>query len=219
MEKKELGNYVYFLLALLVAAFVFTFGILMGIFIENARANFAQENFAQLEVELLDARLLSDLITNTDCETAIQENTDFADRVFFESLILDDYQESAEISETIKIQHEKYDLLRSMIWLNSIKIKEKCGANYHNVVYIYQFDNPGINKKAEQETISNILIDLKNEKKQDILLISIAGDTNLPSIELLKKKYDITYLPTVIIDENIKIENIEDLDKIGDYVK
>ena len=191
----------------------------MGVFIENARVNLTEQSFSQLEIEILDARFLSDLITGVDCQLAIKENTDFADRVFWEARVLDDYAESSELTNSIKNQHKKYDLLRAMIWLNSIKIKEKCNADYHNVVYIYEFDNPGINKKAKQQAISNILIDLKNEYGDEILLISIAGDVNLPSIELLKKKYNITKLPTVIIDEKIKFESIDDLKTIGENIK
>ena len=84
---------------------------------------------------------------------------------------------------------------------------------------MYEFDNPMVNKKAEQEAISNMLIDLKNKYKDKILLISIAGDINMPSIELLKKQYNITKLPVVLFDEKIKFETLDELKEIEKYIK
>ena len=207
-----------FLEALLVAALLFSFGILMGIFIENARANLVENNFAQLETEILDARLLSDLINEADCELAKEEIISFADRVFWEARILDKFEASSEITNSIKTQHKKYDLLRAIIWMNSINIKERCGYDYHNVVYIYDYDNPNLVKNSKQAVISNILGDIKTEKGDDILLISMAGNNNLPSIDLLKNRYNITELPTILIDEKIKITNVESVEDIEKHL-
>jgi len=207
-----------FLEALLVAAFLFSFGVLMGIFIENARVAGVSDNFAQLETEIMDARLLSNLINQASCELAKSEIIAFADRVFWEAKTLDKFEASSEITETIKTQHKKYDLLRAMIWMNSINIKERCGHDYYNVVYIYDYADPGVAKRSKQQVVSNILGDIKDELGDDVLLISFAGNNNLPSIDLLRSAYNITELPTVLIDEEIKITDIQEKEDIRKHL-
>ncbi len=211
-------KYLIFLEALLVAGFIFSFGILTGIFIENARVNAIQENYAQLETEILDARILSTLISESECQLAIQENINFADRVFWEARLLDKYEQANEITEAIRTQHKKYDLLRTIIWMNSIEIKKRCDAGYHNVVYLYEYKNPSISKRAEQSVISNILMDIKEAKQDQVLLISIAADIEASSIELIKQKYSITQLPTILIDEQTKITEITSKEDIEKYL-
>ncbi len=207
-----------FLEAFLVATFLFTFGILVGIFIENARANAVENNFITLETDILDAKLISDLIGKSECGLAIQKNIEFADRVFWEAQQLTKYEDSNQITEIIKIQHKKYDLLRARIWINSIDIKERCDTDYHNIVYFYEYDNPSLTKKAKQEVISNLLMDIKEEQGENILLLSLAGDIDSPSIDLLKNKYNITELPVILIDENIKITDLETKEDITKYL-
>lgn len=197
-----------FLEAFVVALLLFSFGILVGIFIENTRVARLDKNFAQLENDILDARLLSDLIATSDCELAASENIKFADRVFFESKLLDKYEQSNEITDAIRQQHMKYDLLRAMIWMNSVSIKERCDSDYYNVVYLYKYENPTLSDRAKQSVVSNLLSDLKNEKGDKVLLVSIAGDIGLPSIELLKNHYNITELPVILINEEIKLTEI-----------
>ncbi len=215
MNKK----YMLFLEALLVATFIFCFGLLVGIFIENARVNLTEQSYAQLETEILDAKILSSLIEGSECQLAIQENINFADRVFWEARLLDKYEQANEITQAIKAQHKKYDLLRAIIWMNSIEIKNRCNADYHNLVYLYEYENPSLNKKAQQQAMSNILIDIKQEKQNKVLLISIAGDINSPSIDLIKQKYNITILPTIIIDEKYKITELASAQELEKYLE
>jgi len=207
-----------FIEALLVAAFLFSFGILIGVFIENARANLVGNNLAQLETEIMDARLVSNLINLVSCDIAKKETLDFADRVFLEAKTLDKFERSSEITKSIKVQHKKYDLLRAMIWVTSINIKERCGYGYHNVVYIYKYKNPSLTEKATQTVISNILSDIKDEKGDEVLLISMAGDNDLPSINLLLGAYNVTELPAIVIDEKIILTDIKNKEDIEKYL-
>lgn len=206
--------------ALLVSVFIFTFGILVGIFIENARTNSLEQNSIEIETNILDAKLLSDLIDSSDCNLAIKENIAFADNVFGEAILLNKYEESNQLTESVKLQHKKYDLLRAIIWVNSIKIKERCNTNYHNVVYIYKYEHVNLNDNAKQAAMSNLLSEIKAEKGDQILLLSFSGDNDLPSINLLRDKYNITQeeLPVILIDEKTKITNIQTKSELEKYL-
>lgn len=198
-----------FLYALIFAIFVFVIGFFIGFTVENMRNNVAYQSYVSSEISMNDVRLQNQILTYSDikdCKLTQENNIYFGNRLYEESKMLDKYDKSNEISKFIKTEHKKFDLLRAIFWLNSITIKEKCNSDYVNVVYIYDYVNPTISQKAEQQVISNLLLEIKNDYGDKVILIPFAGDNDLVSIETLKSKYNITKLPSVLINENIKIE-------------
>ena len=153
-----------------------------------------------------------------DCNVLIEENIKFADEIFEKALVIDKYEKASRINNEIVSLHKKYDLLRALLWVNSIKIKEKCDSDYHNVVYFYKYNDPSIEQKAKQRFFSNLLSQIKQEKGADVLLIPIAGDNDLSSINVLLGEYNITELPAILIDENIVISNVESVEDIEKYL-
>ncbi|MFA7707786.1 MAG: hypothetical protein WCX73_02445 [Candidatus Pacearchaeota archaeon] len=204
--------------ALLITIIIFGLGISFGFVLENWRTSQIKVFSQQAEIDLLDIKLQNDIYSKDafNCEMAVQENLAFADRTYEQAQTLGRYEKASRLTEDLKIQHEKYDLLRTMLWLNSIEIKEKCNSSYYEVVYFYQYNNDDLSVKAEQEVFSKLLLKLKEEKGQEVLLIPIAVDNNLSSINILLDKYDINdkRSPVILINREIKItklENIEDL--------
>jgi len=217
--KSKKGQKRIFWEAFVLALFVFGIGVALGFFIEGWRGGEIDMMYLNSEVELLDLKLQGQILdlNLVDCDKAIAENIRFADRVYEEAKTLKSYEDAQRLSESLILQHKKYDLLRALVWMNSIKIKEKCNANYHNIVYIYQYDNPGIEKRSEQSIFSKLLEELKNRQGDKALLLPIAGDLSSISIDTLRYKYNITELPTILIDEKIKItelNNVEEIEKL-----
>ena len=66
--------------------------------------------------------------------------------------------------------YKKYDLMRTNLWIDSIKVKEEC-TRVDSVVYFYEYGTEVIASKAKQSVWSKVLVDLKNEKADKILLI------------------------------------------------
>jgi len=211
-----------FWIALLLTIFIFSAGILLGFMIENWRTSNIVSLYQQSELDLLDIRIQNDIysLNKINCQTVVEENIKFADRVFEEAKLLEKYSESSRLSDTIILQHKKYDLLRTLFWMNAIKLKEKCKADYHNVVYIYDYQNPSIEIEAKQDVFSKLLQELKDKKGNKIMLIPIAGDNNLISVDLLMDLYGIKEndLPVILIDEKIKITDIKNVEDIEKYL-
>lgn len=197
--------------AFIAACIIFGIGIFLGFMLENYRTSKIAGLFARSEIVLLDARIQNQIYQTEgfDCETAVRENIDFGDRTYNEARMLDRDVKANKISSSIIQEHKKYDLLRVLFWMNSIEIKQSCNATYHNVVYFYDFIDPPLEKNSKQAVFSNMLKDLKDKYGDDIMLIPIAGDNNLTSVNLMMNKYGVTELPTILIDEKIKIENLE----------
>ncbi len=209
-----------FLYALLLTLIIFNFGIFMGYMLETSRVNKINTLYLEAEMELLDQRIQKDALEliELDCELLVQENVNFADRIFQEALLIQRYEDANRMNEEIAFQHKRYDLLRTLFWINSIRIKQKCGSDYHNVVYFYEFNNPSIKQESKQRFFSNLLIEIKEEYGNKVMLIPIAADNDLPSIKLLMNEYNITELPVILIDENIKITDLEVKEDITNYL-
>jgi len=213
-----LGNKHVFWEALLVTVIVFGIGIFLGVLLENWRTNKIDVLYQQSEIKLLDMRAQSEIysLEDFDCKTAIEENLNFANRIYDEAQLLEKYEDAGRLTDALKAEHKKYDVLRSLLWVNSIKLKKKCKASYHNVVYIYDYNDPSIATKAEQSVFSRVLTELKQKQGDNVMLIPIAGDNDLSSVSVLMNLYNVTEkeLPIILIDEKIKVPNLEKVEQI-----
>jgi hypothetical protein len=207
--------------AFILSAAIFIIGIFLGFILENWRSNQINALFQQSELDFLDVRLQSDIYSSSlDCTNAIQENTAFADRIYGEAQLLDRYESASRISDSIIIQHKKYDLLRAMLWSNSIKIKQTCKADFHDIVYLYKYNDKTIETQAKQAVFSRLLLEVKQDYGSNIILIPLSGDNNLTSIKLLMDKYNITEseLPVILIDEKAKITQVSTKEEIAQFL-
>ncbi len=210
----------FFLYALVITLIIFNFGIFMGYMLEQSRINKINMWYLEAELELLDQRIQKDAfeIIDLNCTAMIEENINFADKIFEEALIIQKYEDANKISSEIIFQHKRYDLLRTLFWINSMRIKEKCNSDYHNVVYFYKYNNPSIEQKSKQRFFSNLLFEIKQKKGDKVMLIPIAADNDLPSVNLLTNKYGINELPVILIDEGIKITDMESMEDVLKYL-
>ncbi len=208
------------LYALILTFVVFNIGIFMGYMLESSRIDKINKLYLEAEMELLDQRIQKDAleIIDFDCDAMIKENIKFADKIYEEALLIQRYEDANQINPNIIFQHKRYDLLRTLFWINSMRIKEKCNSDYHNVVYFYQYNNPSIEQKSKQRFFSKLLSQIKEKFGNNIMLIPIAGDNDISSINLLLDKYGIEELPVILIDEEFLIYDLESMEDIEKYL-
>lgn len=209
--------------ALVITVLIFSIGIIAGFVLENWRTSQIDYMYSVSEIELLDVKLQNEIYSSSDfdCKSAIKENINFADRIYEEAKILDRYEQASRLSDKIVFEHKKYDILRTMLLINSIKIKNRCNASYYDVVYIYRFNDKDLDIKAKQNVFSKLLGELKNKEGDKILLIPIAGDNNVTSVDLLLNKYKISKneLPVILINEKIKVKDLITIEELETYIK
>jgi len=199
---------------------MFNFGIYAGYKLESSRINQINDWVIESELELLNQRIQRDAfdVIGLNCDSLVEENIAFADRIFSEAVKIEKYENANRINGDIILLHKRYDLLRTLLWINSIKVKEECNPDYHNVVYLYQYNEPSLEQKAKQRFFSNVLTELKDKKGGEIILIPLAGDNDISVIGMILDKYEVSELPVILIDEKIKITEIESLDDIEKYL-
>ncbi len=168
--------------ALILTIIVFVAGIFLGMAYEGSKLDEMNDYYVLSEIFLMDSFALSKL-TSTDtglveCDVLINANIEFANKIYEEAYILEKYEESGKLSEALEIIHSKYDLLRTLLWINLIDIPDKCKKDVSVVVYLYEYKTEDLTEKATNRVWSKILFDLKQEMGNKIILIPIAVDSD-----------------------------------------
>ena len=151
----------------------------------------------------------------TKCKTAIEENLRFSDKVYQEGLKLERYEEANKLARRISLDYEKrrYTLLKMEFWLNSIALKKRCNAKYDNLIYFY-VDHPTYIQRNEQNAQATILKELKRKYATQVMLIPLPLDLDLSIINIIANTYNITSAPTLLINEEIKLDGVHGLEDI-----
>jgi hypothetical protein len=206
--------------ALIVAAFIFIIGILIGVYFENSRVQKMQDVFYNSETNINDFELSSRIIfqSNLSCQLIKEKSTSFADQVYADAIMLEKYDNSNQLTERFLPLHKRYDLLRTILWKDIIDNKKVCKNQINTIVYLYNYDKPSIETQGIQGAISNYLTDLKNKYGENITLIPIAADTGIDSLNSIRQVYNLKKIPVVIVNEKYKIEDISNLKEIEKYL-
>jgi len=205
--------------ALILTIAILIIGLSTGFFIESWRTGNVINSYKEFEIDSLDLKLQNyyfQIMDSANCEEAINQNLDFADRIYSDGLVIQEYEDLNQLTGNLLIEKKRYVLLKTELWLNSVILREKCG-DFNNVVYVYT-QYPDNKKKAEQEAISKTLEDLKKEKGNNIILIPIAGDLGLRTIDLQMSVYNVSYFPSVIINEEVVLEGFHSKEDIEQYL-
>ena len=208
--------------SLIFTLLILIIGFSIGFYIENSRMNTLIQDYKNFEVNALDLKLQESYYTtmnNNSCSIALASNLIFADNIYNTGLALEKYETSNQISNNNDILNEKkqYVLLKTELWMNSIILKNKCNNPFHTMVYVYS-QYPSLSEDSEQKAVSNILGAIKSEKGNEIILIPIAGDLNLDSVNLMLKSYNITGSPAIIIDEKYILTGFQSQQEIEKYL-
>ena len=206
--------------ALLLTLVIFIFGILIGVAYEASKSSDISDYYTNSEISLMDVFALNSMIslTSQDCRVLTEANLQFADRIYKEAVLLEKYESAGKVTKEIQIIHERYDILRTFLWINNIETSQKCKENYSTVVYLYEYNSKDLAQKARQNVWSKILYDLKQKEGSKILLIPIAADSNLTSLSSLTNKFNITKYPVVVINEKDVIYNLSSVEELVKYL-
>ncbi|MFH1445446.1 MAG: hypothetical protein ABIF08_03120 [Nanoarchaeota archaeon] len=89
---------------------------------------------------------------------------------------------------------KRYSRLLVGYWLLSEKMQNACEFNADTIVYFFTGDYTEYNAQGF------VLTYLKNKYKEDLLIFSLDGDVDEPSVRALKEYYNIKEYPSLIIN-------------------
>ena len=190
--------------------------MLIGAGFERGKLDEIEQYYTKSEILFMDLFALNERIDSDDtCEVLINSNIQLADNIYAEAFVLEKYEDAGKITEGLRLAHRKYDMLRTYLWMNTIDISGKCKGEFSSVVYLYEYDPDDLAIKATQNVWAKVLFDLKQEKGSEIVLIPIAVNSGLVSLDTLLGDFEISKYPVVIINEEFVVEelsSVEDLE-------
>ncbi len=195
--------------ALIITIVIFLAGLLLGMLVETSNSNKVSNLYLQSQISISDATAVSGLLKEgtLNCSLIKKDNIIVANRIYKEAKILEVYEESGKLTDSLKLLHKKYDLLRALLWVSNENSLKRC-HNYNLVVYLYDYGTEDTEKKATQNVWSKILFKVKTQS-YNVLLLPIAANQNLTTIDYLTNKYKIKKFPAVIINNNKIIYKLE----------
>lgn len=200
---------------------ILVIGFSFGYYMEYLRVNKMVDDYKEFEVSAFDLKLQNYYFQTMDrsaCSIAIKQNFEFADKVYDQGLTLEKYEKLDELNQrTLLNERKKYVLLKTELWLNSLVLKDKCKEPFNTVVYFYA-QTQNSEQKAKQAVFSKSLEALKETYGNQIILIPIAGDLNLDSVSMQMETYNITELPSVLIDEKTVITDYKSVQNLSEYL-
>ncbi len=205
--------------AVVLTIAVFIIGIFVGVAYEANKIDEINTYYTRSEISLLDTFAFGSLDKEkVSCETLIESHIDFANRVYDEALLLEKYEDSGKLSEGFKLAYQKYDLLRTLLWINTMDTSKRCGEDFSTVVYLYERESGDLGKKAEHRVWSRILFELKEKRGKEIILIPIGADSNVASLEVVLDKFNIKKYPVLIINNEHMITEVTSVERLEDYL-
>ncbi|MBS3081373.1 hypothetical protein J4416_00360 [Candidatus Pacearchaeota archaeon] len=204
--------------ALIFTAIIFSLGVIAGFFLESRQSETIYSRLVNSELNIIDEQLRQRIISdsNLSCSLSKESLFLFADKIYEEAMGLEEIDTTGRLGD-LTILHRRYDLLRTLLLLEAESLKERCNGDFHIISYFYSYNLDDVETSSKQNYFSKQTFDLKTAHPQDIILIPIAIDTNVASIDVFIKSRKITTYPVILIDNNKEISEfvtLEELEKL-----
>src|SRR3989344_244997 len=187
--------------ALVFTTIVFCLGMIFGFFLELKQSENIGSNLVNSELNIIDEQLRQRIITdsNISCSLAKESLFFFGDKIYDEAIELEDADATGRLGD-LTLLHKRYDLLRTLLLFEAQKLKERCNDDFHIINYLYLYNIDDIEISSKQNYFSRQILDLKKNHARELIIIPIAVDTNLASVDVYVKSLGLTNYPTILID-------------------
>lgn len=210
-------NKFIFLEAFLITIFIFVIGILIGISIENKNNYNSQIFYMNSEADLMDSYIWTSLISEEkNCGVVNEETINFANKVYEKSLLLEEYDKFALLMDDLTMLNKRYTLMKTFLWKSNLD-NYYCLNSTKIIVYLYNYNTDDLTIEAEQNVWSRLLMQLKEEDKS-LILLPIAANLNVSSLDFLLKEMNIEKIPAVIINNKEIVYDLERKDDLKNII-
>ena len=209
-----------YVMAAVFTVLIFSLGLTLGIIMDYERIKWINQltekydvDFRSLQFQALYLGTLEDNNASCDVLYATLERA-IADLGASLENVLEYEKQSKVKSSDFNIIRRRYLLDNLRYWLFAKEAKELCDLDVVNVLYFYSED-----KCDSCPTQGTILTYYKKifDDKLLIFPLNLDLEKDEPILEILKKRYKVYNLPTIIIEEK-KYEGIVNKDELGKII-
>tara|TARA_Y100000310_G_C20697161_1_gene826497 strand:- start:3143 stop:3841 length:699 start_codon:yes stop_codon:yes gene_type:complete len=207
------------LVALILTLAFFTIGILIGSMVTNQRIDYlqgasSQQNidFESLQTQYLYVSLMKD---NNSCQVVEETFKANVENLEDTRKQLEEFIKKSQINqEAYTLLKREYVIAQFRYWLLAESTKEVCNRDL--VTLFYFFSNPQNCDDCNNQGI--ILTYLKKIFNDKLLIFSFDAELeNEPIIPILKKVYNVTEFPTIIL-ENERYNGLQEKDMLFEQI-
>ena len=213
-------SYDSFWKAFFFSTIIFLIGLNLGVFIENSTLDEIERAVIASEVELYDSNIRSSIIQNYNqsCDKSIKNTFLIADKIYEEVRALESLDKSSSIVAGFNEMHKRYDLLRTQLWLDASRLKDNCDNDFNLIIYLYEYDSNDPEIVSLQMLYASITQEIKNNYREDVLLIPIAHNMDLNSLTMLVDSYGTELKTSIIVNNQFIISGETNYDEISQYL-
>ena len=211
-RQEKVVSYRVYAAAFTITVIIFALGVFIGITLENERVNRMQSDFEQYTADLESLSL----------QYALLEKGDYTCELYPEMfselyLSMDKIGEKLEKYETEKnffdtefdMLKSRYTTLTTRTWVLLEKVKEKCKGEFTTIIYFYS------SKECNDCEAQGVVLDyFKKTYGMRSMIFPVDIDYTHPSVHALKTLYNVTTVPTTLIDSKIKVEGLSEKEEL-----
>ncbi len=193
------------IISLVITILVFSAGLLLGLSLDNTRISDLVTTLNQNELNSESYLVEQDFIKTVGgdiCDLSNPRIQDLSSELSKLGQLLSKYEPSN------LFRQPEYDYLKAKYFLLEIKtytlftnLKEECNYNFDTILFFYDLE--------QQESLNQgYILDSLVETQGNLHVFSFDRNFNEPALEALKLHYNITNSPSIIINNNIKKEEL-----------
>ena len=204
-----------YIIAGVITLGIFLLGLFLGLAIEGKRVNYIESLSRKQNLEFSSLQLqyafIDELSQEKNC-LAVQKTFEHnINNLESTRIRLENFDRDSKINKNeFEILKNEYTLAQIRYWLLAQRTKKLCGNDVVSILYFFS----DVKECPDCEKQAFVLTYLKKKFKDKLLVFSFDSKfEDEPMIPLLKKTYDITNYPTIVIEGKPKI-NFQDKDTI-----
>ncbi len=204
--------------ALLATTLLFLIVLGISLILEFARTEEISNSLVETDVLWNDARFFGNYVeasslTNESCDLLAEENRILGDRIYSQGLKIEKYEGANKLTDSLLTEKKRYALLDLQFWQNSIQIRNMCNSPFSTVIYFYS----QYNSTSGQKTMDRVLGNFKQRCGDATIYITFPVDMDLASIDIISKTYNITKIPSVLINEQTVLSGEASTEELNNY--
>lgn len=189
--------------AFVISGLIFAAGIFVGYGINNEKLTALESNLDSInsDVQSFQSQFLFLDMFGENASCPMLEST--LNRISGSSYELGNklaaFGADGEIRDetTYTAKKIEYSSMLTTYWLLAEKLKKTCNTGFSTVLYFYSGPCPSCEDQAF------VLTYMKNKYGDNVLVFAIDADLNEPSVNTLKKYYNITSYPSLVVNGNL----------------
>ena len=206
--------------AAILTAMVFIAGIAIGWYLDESRISFVQSKLDELQISFSNLALEEEFYNvmkfdkDSLCRIYIQKANELALQAGKLGSYLETFREVNRFSlYDIEKLKEKYFVLNLQLWLYMKRLREECDYNATTILFFYTSA-----QRCNDCIAQGIVLDqLKKKMPEKYMIFALDVDSKLGIVNAIKTYFNVTTVPTIIINEKEKIEGFvskEDLEEM-----